>query len=203
LTRTLLVTDSLSLRAYRPADHERVLAVHEVALRDEGMYVEGAPEPDLADFEAAYPDRDGVFLVGTIDGRIVGTGALRPAQGDIAEYFDVDGDTAEVKRIRVAPTHQGRGHGRRIYDELERSTHDRGFGELVLDTMPTLTPARGLNESAGSSASTGNGLRTGQSPSNCCSTTNASSKRLRNGLRAREVLVRTRPRKHLIFPCME
>ena len=143
------MTDSLSLRKYRPADRERVLAVHEAALRNEGVYVEGAPEPDLADIQAAYPDRGGVFLVGTADGRVVGTGALRPAQGYIAEYLDVDADTAEVKRMRVAPTHQGRGHGRRIYDELERRARDRGFGELVLDTMPTLEAARGLYESAG------------------------------------------------------
>ena len=143
------MTDSLTLRAYRPADRERVLAVHEAALRDEGVYIEGAPEPDLEDIEAAYPDRGGVFLVGAVDGRVVGTGALRPAQGYIAEYLDVDADTAEVKRMRVAPTHQGRGHGRRIYDDLERRAGDRGFRELVLDTMPTLTAARGLYESAG------------------------------------------------------
>ena len=51
--------------------------------------------------------------------------------------------------MRVAPTHQGRGHGRRIYDELERRARDRGFVELVLDTMSTLEVARGLYESAG------------------------------------------------------
>jgi ribosomal protein S18 acetylase RimI-like enzyme len=143
------MADSLTLRKYRPADRERVLAVHEAALRDEGVYVESAPEPDLADIEAAYPDRGGVFLVGTVDGRVVGTGAVRPAQGYIAEYLDVDEDTAEVKRMRVASALQGRGYGRRIYDELERRARDRGFGELVLDTMQTLTAARGLYESAG------------------------------------------------------
>jgi ribosomal protein S18 acetylase RimI-like enzyme len=46
--------------------------------------------------------------------------------------------------MRAAPTHQGRGHGRRIYDELERRARDRGFGELVLDTMSTLTGAQRL-----------------------------------------------------------
>ena len=45
------MTDSLTLRKYRPADRERVLAVHEAALRDEGVYVEGTPEPDLEDIE--------------------------------------------------------------------------------------------------------------------------------------------------------
>ena len=143
------MADSLTLQKYRPADRECVLAVNEAALRDEGVYVEGAPEPDLEDIEAAYPDRGGVFLVGTVGGRVAGTGAFRPAQGYITEYLDVDADTAEVERMRVAPAHRGRGYGRRIYDELERRARDRGFGDLVLDTMPTLEAARGLYESAG------------------------------------------------------
>ena len=51
--------------------------------------------------------------------------------------------------MRAAPTHQGRGHGRRIYDELERRARDRGFGELVLGMMSTLEVARELYESPG------------------------------------------------------
>lgn len=39
--------------------------------------------------------------------------------------------------------------GRRIYDELERRARERGFGTLVLDTMPELTAARRLYESEG------------------------------------------------------
>jgi GNAT superfamily N-acetyltransferase len=143
------MADSLTLRKYRPADRERVLAVHEAALRDEGIYVEGAPEPDLDDIVAAYPDQGGVFLVGTVDGRVVGTGAIRPAQEYITEFLDVDEDTAEVKRMRVAPAHQGRGYGRRIYEALEARARDRGFDELVLDTMSTLEAARRLYESEG------------------------------------------------------
>jgi len=138
------MADSLTLRAYRPADRERVLAVHEAALRDEGVYVEGAPEPDLEDIVAAYPDLGGVFLVGTVDGRVVATGAVRRAQGYSTEFLDVDEDTAEVKRMRVAPGHQGRGYGRRIYQALQARARARGFRELVLDTMPTLEAARGL-----------------------------------------------------------
>ncbi|PSQ33861.1 hypothetical protein BRD11_04720 [Halobacteriales archaeon SW_12_69_24] len=104
------MADSLTLRAYRPADRERVLTVHEAALRDEGVYVEGAPGADLEDIEGAFPDQGGVSFVGAVDGRIVGSGEVRPAQGYITEYLDVDPDTAEVKRMRVAPTHHGRGY---------------------------------------------------------------------------------------------
>ncbi len=75
------MAEPLILRDYRPEHRERVLGVHEAALRAEGVYVEGAPEPDLEDITAAYPDQGGMFLVGEVDGRVVATGAFRPAQG--------------------------------------------------------------------------------------------------------------------------
>lgn len=143
------MTADLTLRRYRPADRDRVLAVHEAALRDAGVYVEGAPEPDLEDIGAAYPDVGGAFLVGELDGELVATGAFRPASGYLTEVLEVTDDTTEIKRMRVHPDHQGREFGRRVYRELERRARARGFSELVLDTMPSLTAARGLYESEG------------------------------------------------------
>jgi ribosomal protein S18 acetylase RimI-like enzyme len=143
------MTADLTLRRYRPTDCDRVLAVHEAALRDEGVYVEGAPEPDLEDVQAAYRDAGGAFLVGELDGELVATGAFRPAGGYLSDFLEVTDDTAELKRMRVDPDHQGRGFGRQVYRELERRARTRGFSELVLDTMPSLTAARGLYESEG------------------------------------------------------
>ncbi len=51
--------------------------------------------------------------------------------------------------MRVAPDHQGQGYGRRVYEELEYRARERGFEALVLDTMPSLTAARGLYGSVG------------------------------------------------------
>jgi ribosomal protein S18 acetylase RimI-like enzyme len=65
------------------------------------------------------------------------------------EFLYIDEDTAEAKRMRAAPTHQGRGHGRRIYQALEACARERGFGELVLGMMSTLEVARELYESPG------------------------------------------------------
>lgn len=147
--RETAVSDSLEIRPYRPADRERVLAVHEAALRAEGVYVERAPEPDLEDIESAYPDEDGGFLVGEVDDGVVATGALRPADGYSTEYLAVDDEAGEIKRMRVSPAQQGYGYGRRMYEALERRARERGFETLVLDTMPTLTAARRLYESVG------------------------------------------------------
>ncbi|QLD86683.1 GNAT family N-acetyltransferase [Natronomonas halophila] len=143
------MSGSLALRRYRPSDHERVLELHEAAMRDVGAYVDGVPEPDLDDIEGAYFDSGGEFLVGTVDGDIVAMGAFRPAEGYISEFLDGLSNPAELKRMRVDPTHQRRGYGRRVYEELEQRARNRGFDEFVLDTMPVQTAARAFYESAG------------------------------------------------------
>jgi len=143
------MTDSLTLRRYRPADRDRVLNLHERAMRDVGAYVEGVPEPDLDDIESAYLESGGEFLVGTVDGEVVAMGAFRPAGGYVTELLDGLENAAEVKRMRVAPARQGRGYGRRVYGELERRAREHGFDELVLDTTPAQTAAQALYESVG------------------------------------------------------
>ena len=82
------MADSLTLRRYRAADRDRVLELHERAMRDVGAYVEGVPEPDLADVEAAYLESGGEFLVGTVDSEVVSVGAFRPAEGYVTELLD-------------------------------------------------------------------------------------------------------------------
>jgi ribosomal protein S18 acetylase RimI-like enzyme len=143
------MADSLSLRHYRPADRDRVLELHERAMRDVGAYVEGVPEPDLADVEAAYLESGGEFLVGETDGEVVAMGAFRPAEGYVTELLDDLENAAEIKRMRVAPARQGRGYGRRVYSELERRAKERGFDEFALDTTPAQTAAQALYESVG------------------------------------------------------
>jgi ribosomal protein S18 acetylase RimI-like enzyme len=140
---------TLSLRRYRPADHERVLELHETAMRDVGAYVEGVPEPDLEDIEGAYLDSGGEFLVGVIGGDIVAMGAFRPAEGYATEFLDLPGKTAEVKRMRVDPAYQRRGYGQRVYDDLESRMRERGYTFVVLDTMPSQTAARRFYEANG------------------------------------------------------
>jgi ribosomal protein S18 acetylase RimI-like enzyme len=43
-------------------------------------------------------------------------------------------DAAELHRMRVAPTHQRRGYGRALLDELERRATAAGFDLLVATT---------------------------------------------------------------------
>lgn len=158
----------VSVRRYRPADEPAVKRLHEVVMRDAGGYVD-ADDPDLDAIEETYLV-DGEFLVGelraerrssgrrtggvretdVLDGGIVAMGAFRPLDGGIEPLFDDLPDaTAELKRMRVAPDHQRRGVGQRIYDELETRARQAGFRELVLDTTPTQTAAQRFYEANG------------------------------------------------------
>lgn len=68
----------------------------------------------------------GVFLLARIAGVPAGCGAIRR----------FDANTAEVKRMYVAPEWRGRGIGRAVLAGLEREAHTRGYRRLVLETGP-------------------------------------------------------------------
>lgn len=130
------MAESLEIEQYRPEYRERVLELHEDAMRDAGGYVEGVAEPDLADIRGSYVETGAEFLLGCRGEEPVAMGAFRPATGYITGFLDVTGRTAEVKRMRVDPAHQREGYGQAVYDELERRARDRGFRTFVLDTTP-------------------------------------------------------------------
>ena len=145
----------LTLREYRPGDGERVRELHEVALREAGGYVESDGdrefEADLGDVEGSYLAPDGAtFLVGTVGGRIVAMGALRPVAGHLADLLGpFEGSVGEVKRLRVDSAHQRRGYGRQTLEALEARAREDGHRALVLDTTPAQEAAVGLFEAAG------------------------------------------------------
>ena len=115
---------ALSIRPFRPDDADRVRELHEVALRDAGT--DPHDLPDLSDLERV-PEHyrpGGEFLVGDVDGEIVAMGGVVP----------VDEDTAEIKRMRVDPGHQRRGHGRAILRALEDEARSRGYERIVVTT---------------------------------------------------------------------
>lgn len=87
--------------------------------------------------EMAPPD--GAFVILYEDGEPVAGGGLRRL-GD---------DVAEIKRMFVEPAARGRGHGRRVLEEIEAAAAELGYRRLRLDTAQSLTTAIALYRSAG------------------------------------------------------
>jgi ribosomal protein S18 acetylase RimI-like enzyme len=123
---------SLDIRRARPTDTDRLRELHHVAMLSADEYVADAPDEDLQDLESHYYDRDGEFLVGTLDGTIVAMGAYAPP-GEVCRA-DASGRTMELCRMRVDPSHQRRGFGRQVYTVLERRARKAGVETLVLNT---------------------------------------------------------------------
>jgi ribosomal protein S18 acetylase RimI-like enzyme len=122
----------MHVRRYLPADREAVWELHNVALDAAGARFPGPWDADFDDIEGIYLRSGGEFLVGTVDGRVVAMGALRPC----------DSRTVELKRMRVVPELQRSGLGQAILDRLEERARMLGFARIVLDTTPQQVAAR-------------------------------------------------------------
>ena len=124
-------------RAELAADVSRALIG---ALNDElnGVYSEpGATHFRLDPGEVA--DGRGAFLVVYQGENPVGCGAVRL----------LDAETAELKRMYVAPTARGRGLGRRLVAALEAEARALGVRRLVLETGVRQAAALALYRATG------------------------------------------------------
>lgn len=79
------------------------------------------------------------FLLATYAGEAVGCGALR----------QIDGMSAELKRMYVRPQARGLGIGRALLTALEESARERGLGYLLLETGISQPEALSLYERHG------------------------------------------------------
>jgi ribosomal protein S18 acetylase RimI-like enzyme len=133
-------SNNLAIREYVPADREEVLNLHRLAMEAIGV---SGHEPhwneDLDTIATTYGEGRGVFLVGTINYKIVAMGA----------YKRTGEDEAEIRRMRVLPGMQKKGFGKRIYAELEKRAVESGIRRFFLKTSVLQDKAKDLYRSAG------------------------------------------------------
>ncbi|MEO5717407.1 MAG: GNAT family N-acetyltransferase [Chthoniobacterales bacterium] len=114
----------MELIRFAPEYQNSILTLHRKAMSGfttgMGQHEE---EADLTAIEQVY-FRDGEFLVGLIDGKVVAMGGFKQKSPT----------TAELKRIRIEPELQGKGYGTQLLQELERRAAERGFSTLWLET---------------------------------------------------------------------
>jgi GNAT superfamily N-acetyltransferase len=75
-------------------------------------------------------------------------GGVLPSAAGHDEERRVEG-AAALHRMRVAPTHQGRGYGRAILDALEAAARERGFDVVLATTARTQPRAVAFYPAAG------------------------------------------------------
>ena len=163
------VSDPLSLRRYDARDADAVWTLHGWAMRETGVDPSAIPgTEDLRDVSGSYLDAGGDFLVGvvderrerteggthddrppaTFDGRVVAMGGILPNEAGHADERSVPG-AAELHRMRVAPTHQRRGYGRRLLAELEARAAALGRDPVLATTAKRQSGAVALYRGAG------------------------------------------------------
>ncbi len=130
--------ERLEIREFRRSDYEDVLELHKIAMLHVGAYKGDGPwNQDLIKIEEAY--KDGIFLIGTIDNKIVSMGAIRK----------IDENVCEIKRMRTYPEFQGRGFGKLILNKLIAFANENKFKRIILDTSEKQQRAIKLYEKHG------------------------------------------------------
>lgn len=90
-------------------------------------------EAELAALPGKYAPPGGELLLARSgDGAALGCAALRPT--GVARI-------AEIKRLYVAPAARGTGLGRSLAEAIIASAANLGYGEVRLDTLPTMADA--------------------------------------------------------------
>jgi putative acetyltransferase len=90
-----------------------------IALIETGHYLK-----DVDNFQRAYNENGGIFLVALDDDKVIGTGALRW----------LDGDIAELRRMWLLQQYHGQKIGYRIVQKLFEVARKKGYKRIRLQT---------------------------------------------------------------------
>ncbi len=128
------------IRAYRKEDLDAVVALVTTVLAEYGFssHASGVRR-DLESIDDGYGNAKAGFWVAELEGKIVGTVAIRPKQGA----------TCELKRLYVSKGARGRGVGRALYAHAEAFANSAGYDRIWLDSSRKFVEARRLYEKSG------------------------------------------------------
>jgi putative acetyltransferase len=123
-------------RDARRDDSRAVFGIVDSVLREYGLQSDPrGTDADLADLEASYQQRAGVFrVIESSDKTIVGCGGL----------FPVDSGTVELRKMYLLAEARGRGLGKKLLAELLDEARRLGYKRVVLETNSVLKEAIGL-----------------------------------------------------------
>ena len=131
----------------RPADNKDCARVRNLVfgiLGEYGLTIEtGGTDADIADIEANYIKRGGVFeVIEDAEGNLLGTIGLYPLPAG-------DGKTIELRKMYFDPKLRGRGVGKLMLERMIEKARARGFRRIYLETASVLKEAAALYEKYG------------------------------------------------------
>lgn len=129
-----------NIRQYSTADHDDVWRVHLLVISEAGVEPTHQHYHDIFHINEQYLNSGGEFLVGTgANGIVLAMGGLKK----------LDGERAEIKRLRVHPSYQKLGYGQQLLTQLEQRAIELGFRSLYLDTLTNQLGAQKLFQNNG------------------------------------------------------
>jgi putative acetyltransferase len=135
-------TDSeISIREATNADCERVQKLVFGVLREYALEPDLAEtDKDIADIEASYARRGGVFeILEDADGNLLGTAALYP----------INSETVELRKMYFDKSLRGRGFGKVMLRRMIEKARAHGYKKIYLETAKVLREAVALYEKFG------------------------------------------------------
>lgn len=130
----------INVRQYSTIDHDHVWRVHLLVVSEAGVEPTHQHYHDIFHIEEQYLQSGGEFLVGTgHQDQVIAMGGLKK----------LDGNKAEIKRLRVHPSHQKNGYGQLMLTKLEQRAKDLGIQHIYLDALSNQKGAHKLFKNNG------------------------------------------------------
>jgi putative acetyltransferase len=138
-----------TVRPWEVADRQAVAEVIGVVLAEYGLdwEPEGA-DRDVLEIEKYYLETGGAFwtLLNPV-GQVIGSAGYHPISRSVG--------AVEIRKMYLLRAYRGKGLGRYILGELEKSIKSRGFQEIWIETASVLKEAVQLYEKSGYVPSSG------------------------------------------------
>lgn len=138
-----------TIRSWQSADRQLAADVIKSALAEYGLGWEpDGADRDVLEVEEYYLANGGEFWVIEEQGEIVGTSAYypHPHRGE---------QSVEIRKMYLCSKVRGKGLGKYLLGELERSIQVHGYQEIWIETASVLTAAVQLYEANGYQSATG------------------------------------------------
>ena len=130
----------MKITPYAPGDLDDVTALFRAYAKSIGVDLAYQDfESELAGLPGKYAPPGGALLIARDGDAAVGCVALRKSADGICE----------MKRLYVAPAARGTGLGRKLAEAIIAEGRRLGYGEIRLDTLPTMLDAIGLYHALG------------------------------------------------------